>query len=66
MTVPVLASSTGYVLQAQSSPDLTAWQSDFTLTHTAPAANGSVLHTWEKTTGPGDVHYYMRLKAVPQ
>lgn len=66
MTVPVMPSSAGYLLQAQSSRDLVIWQNDFTLVNATPAANGSLLQTWEKTTAPGEGIHYMRLKAVPR
>ena len=65
MTFPRLASSIGYTLAVQSSRDLTTWQSDFVLTASTPAPNGTTLQTWEKTAPTTEKLHYMRLKAVP-
>ena len=65
MTFPRLSSSIGYTLAAQSSSDLADWQSDFTLTASAPLPNGTTMQTWEKTASAGTLKHYMRLKAIP-
>ena len=65
MTFQRLASAQGYTLAVQSSSNLTNWQTDFTLTGTNPATNGTTLQTWEKTAPAGTSRHYMRLIATP-
>ena len=66
MTFPVLASSIGFTLQAQSSSDLAAWLNDLTFISSVPALDGTMIQTWEKTAGPVPNHNYLRLRAGPQ